>query len=118
MKVTHLKLTNLRAIEVAEFRFSSGLNLIVGINGVGKSSVLEALGVCLSAVVKHTNRLRLKSGTFLEGDIRKGARSLTAECGVQLGQSEYTYLIHKSRSSSEAQSTKTGMPREQALDTP
>ena len=44
MIVTRLKLANLRAIEAAEFRFQPGFNLIVGVNGVGKTSVLDALG--------------------------------------------------------------------------
>ena len=52
MIVTSLKLANLRAIETAEFRFQPGFNLIVGVNGVGKTSVLDALSVCLSSVVK------------------------------------------------------------------
>ena len=39
MKITSLKLTNIRSIETAEFRFQPGFNLIVGVNGVGKSTV-------------------------------------------------------------------------------
>ena len=57
MRVTRLKLANLRAIAAAELRFQPGFNLIVGVNGVGKTSMLDALAACLSAVVKHCNRL-------------------------------------------------------------
>jgi len=56
MIVTQLKITNLRAIYAAEFRFRPGFNLIVGVNGVGKTSVLDALRVCLSAVTKHVKQ--------------------------------------------------------------
>ena len=56
MRVTSLKLVNVRAIKTAEFRFQPGFNLIVGVNGVGKSTVLDALSVCLSAVVKRGER--------------------------------------------------------------
>ena len=118
MRVNSLKLTNLRAIDAVEFRFQPGFNLIVGVNGVGKTTALEALGVALSAIVKHANGLRTKSGAFLVRDIREGARALTAECCVQLGEHAYDYLIHKARGSGEGQAAKTGMPREQALDTP
>lgn len=118
MIVTKLKVTNLRSIEAAEFAFKPGFNLIVGVNGVGKSSVLNALGVCLSSVVKHMNRLRTPIKSFALNDIRVGADALSVECGVQLGNGEYAYLIHKSGSSSEGQAGKTGMPREQTLDTP
>jgi AAA domain, putative AbiEii toxin, Type IV TA system/AAA domain len=118
MRVTRLKLTNLRAIESAEFRFQPGFNLIIGVNGVGKTSVLDSLGVCLSAIVRHTNRLRAKAGAFLVEDIRKDAQALTAECVVQIGNDSYAFLVHKSRSPGEGQAAKTGMPREQVLDTP
>ena len=61
MIVTRLTLANLRSIESAEFQFQPGINLIVGANGVGKTSVLRALAVCLSSVVKQTNRLRSRT---------------------------------------------------------
>lgn len=118
MKVTTLKLANLRAIEAAEFRFQPGFNLIVGINGVGKTTVLEALGVQLSAIVRRANGLKAKSGAFLGADIREGSRALTTECSVKIGDDEYGFLIHKTRSSGEGRATKAGLPREQAIDTP
>ena len=64
MRVTSLKLANVRAIETAEFRFQPGFNLIVGVNGVGKTTVLGALSVCLSAVVKQANELSGRSRVF------------------------------------------------------
>lgn len=118
MIVTRLKLANLRAIETAEFMFKPGFNLIVGVNGVGKTSVLDALGVCLSAVVKQVNRLRTPAGAFEVEDIRVGAQALTVECGVQIGPFEHAYLIHKPRESSAAHEKGAGKPREQVHDTP
>lgn len=120
MIVTYLKLTNLRAIKAAEFRFPEipGFNLIVGVNGVGKTSVLDALSVCLSGVVKSANKLRGQVKRFADDDIRIGADSLTVECGVQMGQQEYNYLVHKPREVSVPQNKKEGLPREQVLETP
>lgn len=120
MIVTTLKLTNLRAIKAAEFRFPEipGFNLIVGVNGVGKTSVLDALSVCLSGVVKSANKLRGQVKRFADDDIRIGADSLTVECGVQMGQQEYNYLVHKPREMSAPQKKKTGLPREQVHETP
>lgn len=118
MRVTSLKLTNVRAIEAAEFRFHPGFNLIVGVNGVGKTTVLEALGVELSAIVRYANSLKAKANGFRADDIRENSRALTAECRVQIGEQEYGYLIHKTRGSGEGRAAKAGMPREQALDTP
>ena len=118
MRVTRLKLANLRAIQAAEFRFQPGFNLIVGINGVGKTSGLDALSVCLSAIVKHSNRLRMPIGAFTVDDIRVGADALTVECGMMIGTTEHSYLIHKPRETSAAHEKKAGMPREQVHDTP
>jgi len=118
MIVARLKLANLRAIEAAEFRFQRGFNLIVGVNGVGKTSVLDALGVCLSAVTKHANKLRGRVEKFPGDDIRVGAASMTVECGVRIGARDHAYLVHKPRESSAPQERKAGMPREQVHDTP
>jgi len=118
MIVTRLKLANLRAIETAEFRFLMGFNLIVGVNGVGKTSVLDALGVCLSAVTRQANNLRGRVETFARDDIRAGAEALTLECGVRIGEREYTYLVHRPRETSAPQESKAGLPREQVHDTP
>lgn len=118
MIVTRLKVVNVRAIEAAEFRFQPGMNLISGVNGVGKTSVLDSLGVCLSAIVKHINKLRTPVESFALGDIRIGAETLTVECEVRVHDSSYTYLVHKPRETSVPQKKKMGMPREQVYDTP
>lgn len=118
MIVTRLRLANLRAIEAAEFRFQPGFNLIVGVNGVGKSSVLDALGVCLSTVTKQVNKLRVRVESFVGEDIRIGADSMTVECTVRVGDRDHTYLIHKPREVSAPQEKRAGMPREQVHDTP
>ena len=118
MRVTSLRLTGFRVIETAEFQFQPGFNLIVGVNGVGKTSVLDALGVCLSAFVKHANKLRMPAGAFALEDIRIGAHSLSVECNVQIGSNEHRYLIHKPREGSAPQEKRAGMPRQQVHNTP
>ena len=118
MKVTSLRLTNLRSIGSAQFRFEPGFNLIIGVNGVGKSSVLDALSVCLSSYVKHANGLRMRAGSFTSSDIRAGASELSVECGSQIGSKEHRYLVHRPRETSAPQQEKTGVPRHQVYDTP
>ncbi|WP_419937388.1 AAA family ATPase [Candidatus Palauibacter sp.] len=118
MRVTLLTLVNVRAIGVAEFRFQPGFNLVVGENGVGKTSVLHALRVSLSAVVKHANTHRSAVWNFASDDIRVGANALTVECSTRLGGAEYRYLIHKPREESAIRAEKAGSPREQMHETP
>ena len=118
MIVTDLRLANLRAIKAAEFLFQPGFNLIVGVNGVGKTSVLDALSVCLSAVVKQANKLRSQVKTFSDDDIRIGSDVMTVGCDVQIGEREHSYLLHKPREASTPQKAKAGQPREQVHSTP
>lgn len=119
MIVTRFELANLRVIEAAEFHFQPGFNLIVGVNGVGKTSVLDALGVCLSRIVKYANGLRYRGRMFSLTDVRVGAEeALTVQSKVQIDGSEYTYFAHKPRAVSIAQGKKVGLSREQVDDKP
>ena len=118
MRVTSLKLANVRAIDAAEFRFRSGFNLIVGINGVGKSSVLDALCLCLAAVVSKANATRVRAQPLGANDIRIGTEALSSECRVTIEGREHTYLLHQPRERSIPQRQKVGLPREQVLRTP
>ena len=43
MRVEHLQLQNFRNFEYQEFRFSSGVNILLGDNAQGKTNVIEAL---------------------------------------------------------------------------
>ena len=42
MTLAELRIEDLRCIEIAELQFGSGINLICGANGAGKTSILEA----------------------------------------------------------------------------
>ena len=118
MIVTSLTLANVRVMQEAEFDFHPHMNLIVGVNGVGKTSVLDALSVCLSAVVKEANHLRTPRITFDADDIRIGAGFLTVECRFRLREQELGCLVHKPRQSTVPQGRKSGVPREQVHLTP
>lgn len=85
MKITSLKLANIRSIETAKFRFQPGFNLIVGVNGVGKSTVLDALCICLSRILPSMTESRVRPISFDRSDIRKGFPFLDAELSLTIG---------------------------------
>ena len=91
MRVTSLKLVNLRAIETAEFRFQPGFNLIVGVNGVGKSTVLDALCICISRILRSTTESRAKARSFSISDIRNNCPFLDAELSLAIGVDEFRF---------------------------
>ena len=118
MRVTSLKLANVRSITNAELRFKPGFNLVAGVNGVGKTSVLDALRACLSAFVKHANGRTPRVWSFSAEDIRVGASALDVECCAQIGSRDHRYLVHKVREGLVSPSAKRGKPREETYDTP
>lgn len=84
MKVTALKLANVRAVEAAEFRFMSGFNLIVGVNGVGKTTVLEAISRGLAQAIAKTSRIVVTPPALAASDIRHGAIAATTLLELEL----------------------------------
>ena len=100
MRVTRLKLSNVRAIEVAEFHFKPGFNLVVGVNGVGKTTVLHALAHGLHCFVLNESRIprnRARPGTLGADDVRIGTESMEVECDVEYGGRMHSYVKHVSR---------------------
>ena len=91
MIVTELHLSHLRAIETAEFKFRPGFNLIVGVNGVGKSTVLDALRICMSRALPKATGLRSKPLSFEKVDIRDSFPFLEATMFLDLGGQEFQY---------------------------
>ena len=91
MRVTSLKLANVRALEAAEFQFQPGFNLLVGVNGVGKSTVLDALRICMSRILPSTTESRAKAMSFAIGDITSGFPFLDVELSVRFGVDEFRF---------------------------
>jgi predicted ATP-binding protein involved in virulence len=116
--VTRVKLANVRAVEAAEFAFKPGFNLIVGVNGVGKTTALESLAVSLSAISRHINGLKGPQHGFAGADIRAGTDALTVESEVSLADKSYSYTIHQPREAVVAKLGKEGLPREETVSTP
>lgn len=99
MRVTSLKLANVRAIEAAEFKFQPGFNLIVGVNGVGKSTVLDALRVCISRILPSITESTAKMMSFAVDDIRTGFPFLDAELSFTVGNGAFQFTRRQWRES-------------------
>ena len=124
MKLKRLELTNFRIFEQATFDFQPGMNLIVGINGAGKSSVLEALRVLLchsgdSSIRVITDGLMVRAGSgpppvggmealsvqFTADDFTFGRDNLTGELHFT---NENSYSVHATRTPQINMRTKWG----------
>jgi predicted ATP-binding protein involved in virulence len=75
MQINRLRLRNFRGFEDAEFHFEPGMNLIVGINGAGKSTVLDALRIVFSRVLPEFTACLEKPLKFSDDDIMIGEQN-------------------------------------------
>ena len=55
VKINKIILENYRVHKKREFEFGKGINLVLGRNGAGKSSILEAIGVALFGADARTS---------------------------------------------------------------
>lgn len=116
MNVRRLRLTQMRAFEQAEFPFELGMNLLVGVNGVGKTTVLDAVRICLSRILPIVTASRTRAIPFVLDDIRVDAPAMTVRLDFELKGKDFEFLVHEPRELSVAH--QRGEVRQQTLDTP
>lgn len=97
MKITKLDVTNLRGFEHASFELDPSFTLLVGVNGVGKSSVLEALRISLSRVMPKFTASKAIPIAFTEDDTRIGSPALTVRLDFQFADDARHFLMHLPR---------------------
>ncbi len=97
MKLNRLEMVGVRAFKHAELAFTPGMNLLVGINGAGKTTVLDALRVCLSRVLPRISPSPSRLLTFETADIACSSSSLTVTLSFQIGRNDFQYSRHQSR---------------------
>lgn len=84
MILKKLKLDKFRGIESGEIEFDPNFNLIVGVNGVGKSSVLDAISILLSHLLPKLSESKDRPKEFKETDITFKWPYLNAQIIVEL----------------------------------
>lgn len=84
MIVKKLKISNLKAYSESEFEFQPGMNLLVGVNGVGKTTALEALRICLSHILPGITASSNRKENFTESDIKIENDHLQIICDFEI----------------------------------
>lgn len=97
MKIRQLSVAGLRGFDQATFEFDPQFTLLVGVNGVGKSSVLEALRVSLSRVLPKFTASRSSPLAFAPEDIRLVSASLTVDLKLDFPEGQRHLLLHRPR---------------------
>lgn len=104
MQLKRLSLTNVRAFTQAEFEFHPGMNLLVGINGAGKSTVLDVLRITLSKILPQITMSKSRAFDFNTNDIAIGSDWLytTLQFYIEDGQLEEEYEVREWREQSQS----------------
>lgn len=75
MEISRLKIQNFKNFETLDCEFSSKVNLFVGVNGSGKTSILEAINVALGGFFNSQEQKMQRYIKFEEIRINGGIRS-------------------------------------------
>ena len=96
MKIDQLDLCNYKGFTKIRFEFHEKLNLFVGINGSGKSSVLDAMATALSWLVNRIQRERANGSQISESELRNGAEKGYIDILATHKTSNYRWCLTKS----------------------
>ncbi|CCH55573.1 SMC domain protein [Fibrisoma limi BUZ 3] len=96
MWIKKLQIAGLRCIKRAEFTFQPGMNLLVGINGMGKTTVLDALRVCLSKVLSEIENMPNQRVTLTPDDINLGFKATLLFCELEIYGRQFSYSFQRS----------------------
>jgi predicted ATP-binding protein involved in virulence len=83
MRIDRLKITNFKNFENADVSFSEGVNLFVGGNGSGKTSILDAVNVALGAFFGTSETKMQRMIEYDEIRIDNGKREQSATVWAQ-----------------------------------
>ena len=70
MQIKKLKLENFRGIEKQEIELLPNMNVFVGINGAGKSTILDAIAISLSWLVERIQKAETQGFTISDNSIK------------------------------------------------
>jgi predicted ATP-binding protein involved in virulence len=92
------------------------MNLIVGVNGVGKTTVLESIRVCLSKLLPEITASRGRKESFALTDIRIGMDALQVDCEFDIDELKFQLTVQKKKQGFIGNDS--GDPRNQGMQTP
>src|SRR5258706_15012580 len=109
MKINKIAISGLRAFNEAQFIFQPGMNLLGGVNGVGKTTVLEAVRICLTKLMPEITLTKSRKDDIIGSDIKIGSEALQVSCDFVVDSVQFNLLIQKTRV--RVIGKESGMPR-------
>lgn len=108
MFLKNIRISNFKAIKDAEIKFQKGFNIIIGDNGVGKTSILEAISVALGGFLVGIDNVNTRHFTkddicFESEVLGQGSyniKPIQIDSEVKLDDKEYKWTRKKSNKKS------------------
>ena len=97
MRIDSIKLTNFRGALDLGLTLNERINVFAGVNGAGKSSVLDALALALSWAVNRIRHTNASGRPIVEPDITNAKSTATIELTCQSALGSLTWKLSKSR---------------------
>jgi len=110
MMLKEIRLVNFRGIADITLPFTRTTTAILGVNGVGKSAVLDALAIALSNMTERIAGQAAKARNISPDDIKNDAAYSRIQVTADLG-------IHASTSQVAADGNGSGEPAQQPVHT-
>jgi predicted ATP-binding protein involved in virulence len=95
MKVKSIDIKDFRGIHEMHIDFNDQVNVLVGMNGAGKSSILDILAITLSRFIRRINSAKGTGRFFLLNDIRIGARLTTCDIHINYNKKDIRWRSSK-----------------------
>ncbi|MGP8329417.1 MAG: AAA family ATPase [Methanosarcinaceae archaeon] len=97
MKIAKLNLKNFRDAQALSLELNSKLNVFVGVNGSGKSTVLDAIAIMLSWPVSRIIRPGASGRPITENDITNGRSSSSIQLSCEIDSKMIEWKLSKNR---------------------
>ena len=114
MQIKSLTVANFRVFEQAKFDFQPGMNLLVGINGAGKSTVLDVIRDMLSQSLPSFTVATRRQARFFDkqNDISISSKFLNVQMHLKAGDILINHVINLSREEYKVTAVPTGQVRD------
>jgi len=97
MKLKRLELKNFRHFRESNIEFGKHLTVLVGVNGAGKTSVLDALAILISRLFARIRSPKAGGNFFANSDIRKGSNETASSIEVEFDRESFSWTLVKTR---------------------
>jgi len=97
MRLNNLKLRNFRAFKDVEIEIPQDLCIFTGVNGSGKSSILDAITIMLTGVINKIQKPNSSVERIAPSDVNTGSSQCSISSRVSYKEKQYLWDIVKDR---------------------